>query len=93
MGGAFRVKVPTSKGVVAIAMKTGAPIVPIYARREGFLRYTMVYSEPLPMERTGGSLDELNYRNARKINAFLEEVVSGAAGRVVPGAPPLRPGP
>ena len=71
----FGQKAPTSKGLVAIAMKTGAPIVPIYARRDGFLRYTVVYNEPLPMERTGGPLDELIYRNARKINAFLEEVV------------------
>ena len=71
----FGQKVPTSKGVVAIAMKTGAPIVPIYARREGFLRYTVVYNEPLLIERNGAPLDELICRNARRINAFLEEIV------------------
>ncbi len=72
----FGHKVPTSKGIVAIAMKTGAPIVPIYARREGFLRYTMVYNEPLRIERKGAPLDELIYRNARRINAFLEGIVT-----------------
>ncbi|MGA3173323.1 MAG: lysophospholipid acyltransferase family protein [Syntrophorhabdales bacterium] len=71
----FGQKVPTSKGVVAIAMKTGAPIVPVYARRDGFLRYTIVYNEPLPIERKGAPLDELMIRNARKVNAFLEEIV------------------
>jgi KDO2-lipid IV(A) lauroyltransferase len=72
----FGQKVPTSKGIVAIAMKTGAPIVPIYARRDGFLRYTIVYNEPLRIERKGAPLNELIYRNARKINAFLEEIVT-----------------
>ena len=71
----FGQKVPTSKGVVAVAMKTGAPVVPVYARREGFLRYTIVYNEPLLMERKGAPLDELIVRNARRVNAFLEEIV------------------
>ncbi len=71
----FGLKTPTSKGAVAIAMKTGAPLVPIYARREGFLRYTVVYNEPLAIERTGAPLGELIYRNARRINAFLEDIV------------------
>ena len=72
----FGQKVPTSKGVVTIAMKTGTPIVPIYARRDGFLRYTVVYNEPLRIERKGAPLNELIYRNARRINAFLEEIVT-----------------
>jgi KDO2-lipid IV(A) lauroyltransferase len=71
----FGQKVPTSKGVVAVAMKTGVPVVPVYARREGFLRYTIVYNEPLLMERHGAPLDELIMRNARRVNAFLEEIV------------------
>ncbi|MGD0230687.1 MAG: lysophospholipid acyltransferase family protein [Syntrophorhabdales bacterium] len=72
----FGEKVPTSKGLVAIAMKTGFPIVPIYAKRDGFLRYTVVYNEPLYVERKGAPLDELIYRNARRINAFLEGIVA-----------------
>ena len=71
----FGQKVPTSKGVVAVAMKTGVPVVPVYARREGFLRYTIVYNEPLLIERHGAPLDELIVRNARRVNAFLEEIV------------------
>jgi len=72
----FDHKVPTSKGIVAIAMKTGAPIIPIYSIREGFLRYTIVCDEPLPIERTGAALEDLIYRNARRINAVLERIVA-----------------
>ena len=71
----FGEKVPTRKGIVAIAMRTGSPIVPIYMRREGFLRYTVVYGKPIVIER-GGSVDDVIYTNARKINAFLEEIVA-----------------
>lgn len=71
----FGRSVPTSKGIVMIAMKTGAPVIPIYARREGFLRYTIVYNEPLEMERRGAPVDELIARNAQRINAFLEQIV------------------
>ncbi|MGD0657443.1 MAG: lysophospholipid acyltransferase family protein [Syntrophorhabdales bacterium] len=73
----FDHKVPTSKGIVAIAMKTGAPVIPIYSIREGFLRYTVVCDEPVLMERTGGDLEELIYRNARRINEVLERIVGG----------------
>ena len=71
----FDHKVPTSKGIVAIAMKTGAPVIPIYSIREGFLRYTVVCDEPVLIERTGGDLEELIYRNARRINEVLERIV------------------
>ena len=72
----FDHKVPTSKGIVAIAMKTGAPVIPIYSIREGFLRYTVVCEEPVLIDRTGGNLEELIYRNARRINAVLERIVA-----------------
>jgi KDO2-lipid IV(A) lauroyltransferase len=32
----FGEKVPTSKGVVMLAMRTGSPVMPVYLRREGF---------------------------------------------------------
>ena len=73
----FDHKVPTSKGIVAIAMKTGAPVIPIYSIREGFLRYTVVCDEPVLIERTGDELDELIRRNARRINEVLERIVGG----------------
>ena len=75
----FGEKVPTSKGIVMLAMRTGSPVIPVYLRREGFLRYTIVFCEPIEMERKG-NIEELIYKNTRKINAFLETTDSGAPG-------------
>lgn len=72
----FGQKVPTSKGIVALAMKTGAPIIPVYSRRDGFLRYTVICDEPLDIQRRGAERDELIYRNAREVNMLLERVVA-----------------
>jgi Kdo2-lipid IVA lauroyltransferase/acyltransferase len=75
----FGEKVPTSRGIALLAMKTGVPMIPIYAERNGFLRYTFVFSEPLEIERRhaeGESMEDVVYRNTRKINAFLETIVA-----------------
>ncbi len=71
----FGEKVPTSRGIAAIAMKTGAPVVPVFMVRNGFLRHSIVCKPPLKIEREGAPIEELIYRNARKINALLEELV------------------
>lgn len=71
----FGERVPTSKGIVALAMRTGSPVIPVYLRREGFLRYAIVYCEPIDIERKG-NIEELVYKNTRKINAFLETLVA-----------------
>jgi Kdo2-lipid IVA lauroyltransferase/acyltransferase len=71
----FGEKVPTSKGIVALAMRTGSPVIPVYLRREGFLRYAIVFCEPIDIERRG-NIEELIYKNTRKINAFLETLVA-----------------
>jgi KDO2-lipid IV(A) lauroyltransferase len=73
----FGRKVPTSKGIVTLAMKTGAPVVPIYSKRDGFLRYTIVLDAPVPIERNGASRDDLVHRNATKMNGVLERIVAG----------------
>ncbi|HME43240.1 MAG TPA: lysophospholipid acyltransferase family protein [Syntrophorhabdales bacterium] len=71
----FGEKVPTSKGIVMLAMRTGSPVIPVYLRRGGFLRYTIVFCEPIEMERKG-NVEELIYKNTRKINAFLEGLIA-----------------
>ena len=70
----FGEPVPTTRGIAAIAMKTGTPVVPFYFVREGFLRYKIVCSPPIEMERKG-DIDELIRKNTRKINAFLEGII------------------
>lgn len=70
----FGEKVPTSKGIVMIGMRTGSPVVPFYFVRKGFLRYTLVCGEQIEMERKG-NIEELIHKNTRKINAFLETII------------------
>lgn len=70
----FGEKAPTSKGIAMIGMKTGAPVVPFHFKREGFLRYTIVCSPAIEMERKG-NIGELIHKNTRKINAFLESII------------------
>jgi KDO2-lipid IV(A) lauroyltransferase len=70
----FGEKVPTSKGIVMISMKTGAPVVPFYLVRKGFLRYTLVCGKQIEIERKG-NIEELIHKNTRKINAFLETII------------------
>ncbi len=55
-------------------MKTGAPVLPVYFVRKGFLRYVIRCNEPLEMERKG-NIEELIRKNTRKINAFLETLI------------------
>lgn len=70
----FGEKVPTTRGVATIGMKTGAPVLPIYPQRKGFMRYTIVCGAPLDFQRKG-DINELVYENTRKINAFLESII------------------
>ena len=70
----FGEKAPTSKGIAMIGMKTRSPVVPFYFKREGFLRYTIVCNPAIEMERKG-NIEDLIYKNTRKINAFLEDLL------------------
>ena len=72
----FGEKAPTNKGIAMIGMKTGSPVVPFYFKREGFLRYTIVCTPALEMERGKGRIEDLIYKNTRKMNAFLEKLVT-----------------
>jgi Kdo2-lipid IVA lauroyltransferase/acyltransferase len=75
----FGEKVPTSKGIGLLAMKTGAPMIPLHGERTGFLRYTIVFSKPIEIERRPGKgegIEDVLYRNTRRVNAFLESIVT-----------------
>lgn len=70
----FGVKVPTSRGTAMIAMKTGAPVLPVHVVREGFLRYRFVLAPPLEMGRHGDIRVQIE-ENTRKINSTLEALI------------------
>lgn len=73
----FGEKVSTNKGPVILAMKTGAPVIPVYLSRKGFLRYSVVCGKPIEMERKG-DVENLIEVNTRKLNAFLESIIMEA---------------
>lgn len=70
----FGEKVFTNKGPALLAMKTGAPVIPVYLSRKGFLRYTVVCGRPIEIERKG-DIENLIEVNTRKLNAFLETII------------------
>lgn len=70
----FGESVPTTRGITMIGMKTGAPVLPVYFVRKGFLKYVIRCNKPLEMERKG-NIEELIRHNTRKINAFLESII------------------
>ncbi len=70
----FGEPVPTNRGIATISMRTGVPVVPFHFVRQGFLRYRIVCSPPIEIERKG-NIEELIHRNTRKINAFLETLI------------------
>jgi len=70
----FGEKVPTTKGIALIGMKTGVPVMPVYMVREGFLRYRIVFNPPIEMERRD-TINESVAINMRKVNAFLESII------------------
>lgn len=73
----FGEKVPTNRGVAVVAMKSGAPVIPVYLVREGFLRYRVICNKPIDIERKG-NIEELIQVNTRKINSFLESIILDA---------------
>lgn len=70
----FGEKVSTNKGPVILAMKTGAPVIPVYLSRKGFLKYSVVCGKPIDIERKG-DVEGLIESNTRKLNAFLESII------------------
>lgn len=71
----FGDKVPTTKSIAIIALRTGAPVIPVYLVRKGFLNYSFIFCNPIEIEREG-NLTELVYKNTKKINSFLEFLIT-----------------
>lgn len=70
----FGVKVGTSRGPAILAQRTGATVLPIYIRRDGWLKHTIVVEEPVEMVNSGDrDLDV--YNNLKRMNAVLEKEI------------------
>jgi KDO2-lipid IV(A) lauroyltransferase len=49
----FGRRAPTTPGLAALALKTGAPVVPVFMVRNGFQKHRLIIKAPLELIRTG----------------------------------------
>jgi KDO2-lipid IV(A) lauroyltransferase len=70
----FGVKAATARGPAILAQRTGAVVIPVYARRDGWLRHTIVIKEPMEIEQTGDKEEDI-YTNLRRFNAVIEQEI------------------
>jgi len=70
----FGVKVGTSRGPAILAQRTGAVVLPMYVKRSGWLKHTIIIKEPIELIDTGNK-DADVYTNLKKMNEVLEEEI------------------
>jgi Kdo2-lipid IVA lauroyltransferase/acyltransferase len=70
----FGKKAPTTPSLAVLAMRTGAPILPIFMIRDGYQKHRLLIKEPLRLTETGDVKKDVE-TNTEKINKTLEEMV------------------
>lgn len=64
----------TNKGLALIAMKTGAPVIPVFSARQPDGRYRVVFEKEVDLVRTGSKLSDVEENTAlfnRIINKYI----------------------
>ena len=70
----FGKKAPTTPGLAVLAMKTGAPVVPVFMVRNGFGKHRLIIQEPLALVRTGDIKKDVE-ANTQLFNHTLESMI------------------
>jgi KDO2-lipid IV(A) lauroyltransferase len=70
----FGREAPTTPGLAVLAMKTGAPVVPVFMVRNGFKKHRLVIQEPLELVHTGDIKKDVE-TNTRLFNHTLESMI------------------
>jgi len=70
----FGKKAPTTPGLAVLAMKTGAPVVPVFMVRNGFGKHRLVIQEPLELVHTGDIKKDVE-ANTQLFNHTLESMI------------------
>lgn len=70
----FGIKAATARGPAVLALRTGAVVLPVYARRRGWLKHTIIILEPIELVRSGNKNADI-YKNLKKFNAVIEQEV------------------
>jgi len=70
----FGKKAPTTPGLAVLAMKTGAPVVPVFMVRNGFGKHRLIIQEPLELLHTGDIKKDVE-ANTQLFNHTLESMI------------------
>ncbi len=70
----FGRKVPTTPGLATMALKSGAPVIPVFMVREGFQRHRLIIREPLQLIITGHFKQDVE-ANTQLFNQVLESII------------------
>lgn len=70
----FGKKAPTTPGLAVLAMKTGAPVLPVFMVRDGFRKHRLLIKEPLELIRTGDVKKDVE-ANTQLFNDTLESMI------------------
>ncbi len=70
----FGRKVPTTPGLATMALKSGAPVIPVFMVREGFQRHRLIIREPLQLITTGHFKQDVE-ANTQLFNQVLESII------------------
>jgi KDO2-lipid IV(A) lauroyltransferase len=70
----FGRKAPTTPALAVLAMKTGAPVVPVFMIRNGFRKHRLLVKEPLELIHTGNIKKDVE-ANTQLFNHTLESMI------------------
>jgi KDO2-lipid IV(A) lauroyltransferase len=70
----FGRKVPTTPGLAVMALKSGAPVLPIFMIRNGFQKHRLLFKEPLQLINTGDMNGDI-LANTQLFNHTLESFI------------------
>jgi KDO2-lipid IV(A) lauroyltransferase len=70
----FGKRAPTTPALAVLAMRTGAPILPVFMVRNGFKRHILFVKKPIPIVHTGDIKNDVK-TNTQMINNTLEEMI------------------
>ncbi|OGP65158.1 MAG: hypothetical protein A2169_09150 [Deltaproteobacteria bacterium RBG_13_47_9] len=70
----FGRKVPTTPGLAVMAMKSGAPVLPVFMIRNGFQEHRLIIKEPLQLIHTGNIQKDVE-ANTQLFNQILESII------------------
>jgi KDO2-lipid IV(A) lauroyltransferase len=70
----FGKKAPTTPGLAVLAMKTSAPVVPVFMVRNGFGKHRLIIQEPLRLVHTGDIKKDVE-ANTQLFNHTLESMI------------------